>query len=174
MKTLRFLLAGGVLAGVATLVGTGVLTSGATTTAVPRCLSSQIRVSVGQSEGAAGTTFVPLVFTNEGAACALWGVPAIHAVTSSHAAVGPTARSLSGGEMAARHVLTKGHAVSVALGVVDTGNYPAADCHARPASGVEVRLGTFVHETYLPMKISVCTTRASLTTQLVVPGVTGY
>lgn len=173
MKILRLLLASIALSGGAALATTA-LAPPASSAPVPACVTSQIHVSAGQAEGAAGTTFVPLVFTNTGATCALEGVPAIHAVTASRHAVGPTARSLSGGKAAVLRVLATGRAASVALGVVDTGNYPVADCHAKEAAGVEVRLGRYVAETFIPMRISVCTSRASLTTQLVVPGDTGY
>ena len=94
-------------------------------------------------------------------------------VGSAHRKVGPTARSQSMGEMPARHVIVKGRSVSVAFGVVETGNYTPSTCVARSASGVMVALGDFVHSTYVHLSIIVCTKRASITTRLITAGTTG-
>jgi hypothetical protein len=145
---------------------------GASTT--PDCVAAQLRLTKGQVQGAAGTTYVPLILTNTGAACAIWGVAAVQPVRgAAHVAVGPAARNLSMGQMPMRHVLAKGASVSDAYGVTDTGNYPKASCVARRASGVEVSLGSFVTKRYLALSISVCTKRASTTTRLLSAGTQG-
>ena len=101
-------------------------------------------------------------------------MPAIQPVAgNAHHAVGPMARSLSMGQMPARHVIAKGQSVSVAFGVVETGNYTPSTCVARSASGVVVSLGSFVHSTYVHLPIIVCTKRTSITTRLIVAGTTG-
>ncbi len=147
----------------------------ASATTVKSCVPAQIKVSHGQAQGTAGTTYIPIVFTDTGSKCAIWGVPAIHPVAgAAHHAVGPIARNMSMGQMPVRHVLAKGRSVSVAFGVVDTGNYPPSTCVARSASGVIVTLGSFVHSRYLHLPITVCTKRSSTTTRLLVAGVTGY
>lgn len=145
----------------------------AAASAVPTCRPSQVRVTTGVAEGAAGTIYVPLVFTNRGAACALWGVPSVQAVTSTHHLVGPPARNDSIGQLAVRHVVAHGQSVASAYGVAETGNYPPSLCHARRAWGVRVRLGPFAGPTYVRLGESVCTSRASTHVQLVVPGRTG-
>ena len=138
------------------------------------CVSAQITVTHGASQGTAGTIYYPLVFTNTGATCAIFGVPTVQPVVgSAHRKVGPMARSLSMGEMPARHVIAKGQSVSVAFGVVETGNYTPSTCVARSASGVMVALGDFVHSTYVHLAIIVCTKRISITTRLISAGTTG-
>lgn len=137
------------------------------------CAPAHIHTSVGASEGAAGTIYVALVFTNTGPSCAIWGVPSIQPTLRSRKPVGPPARNQSIGEMPARHVLAKGHSVSVAFGVTQTANYPASACVARSANGVVVSLGNFVRPTYERLAISVCTKRSSTTTRLIVAGTTG-
>lgn len=175
MKVLRLLLSSGLLAaGLLATGSTGSVSWGAT---VPECAPTQLRVSMGQSEGAAGTIYYPIEITNHGRTCAIWGVPAVQAVrggaTHSHVPVGPAARNVSIGAMPVRHVLPTGHRVSDGLGVAETGNYPARDCVARMAGAIVVRLGTFVAGTELPLKISVCTKVASVSTRLIVTGNTG-
>jgi hypothetical protein len=142
---------------------------------VKSCVPAQIAVSHGVSQGTAGTTYVPIIFKNTGFKCTIFGVPAIQPVSgNAHIAVGPPARNESMGEMPAMHTIAKGHAVSVAFGVVDTGNYTASTCIARAADGVVVRLGSFIHATYIRLAITVCTKRSSVTTKLLAPGVNGY
>ena len=141
---------------------------------VKNCVPAQIVVTHGASQGTAGTIYYPLIFTNKAATCAIFGVPAIQPVAgTAHRAVGPMARSLSMGQMPARHVIAKGQSVSVAFGVVETGNYTPSTCVARSASGVIVSMGSFVHSTYVHLPIIVCTKRISITTRLITAGRTG-
>lgn len=137
------------------------------------CVPSQMRVIHGASQGTAGTTYIPLIFTNAGRTCAIWGVPSVQPTLATRRHVGPTARNEAIGEMPARHVLAKGQSVSVAFGVVETGNYTPSSCVARGAAGVVVALGTFVRPTYVHLSILVCTKRASTTTRLIAPGRAG-
>ena len=74
MRNWRAVLVGvTVAAGVATpTIGAGAATP---RVAVHSCTPSAMGVSRGTSQGAAGTIYYPLVFTNHGPACAIWGVP---------------------------------------------------------------------------------------------------
>jgi hypothetical protein len=148
--------------------GAGSVVSAAVT---PSCKPAQMVASRGSSNGAAGTIYHVIIFTNTGAACAIWGVPLIQPVVGpSHRAVGPAAANASMGEMPARHVLTKGASVSVNYGVTETGNYSPASCKAKNADGVLVSLSPFVKSTYVKMSISVCTLRVSTKSRLLSPG----
>ncbi len=150
---------------------------GATTTArvaSANCEPSQLRVSVARPQGTAGTIYYPIVFTNRGGACWIWGVPGIQPVVGAKRhPLGPPATNESVGKMPARHLLGHGAAVSVGYGVAESGNYPAATCRARNASGVLVTLAPFIRPTYLALRISVCTRLSSTHTQLLVAGRTG-
>ena len=69
-------------------------TSSPTTTAagVPPCASGQLSVSIGQSQGAAGSLIVPLVFTNTGSTtCSLQGYPGVSIVGANGAQLGAAA-----------------------------------------------------------------------------------
>ncbi|MDE3064771.1 MAG: hypothetical protein KGJ36_03775 [Acidobacteriota bacterium] len=171
MKTIKLLLAGAALTGGLVVGGAGLVASA---TAVGSCKPAQMAVTRGQSNGAAGTIYYPIVFTDTAGSCAIWGVPAIQPVSGpSHTKLGPPAANASMGMMPVRHVLTKGMSVSVGYGVVDTGNYPPATCKAKNASGVIVSLAPFVRPTYVRLPISVCTKRVSTKSRLLAPGRTG-
>lgn len=162
-KMESFIAAAAVAAGV--LVGGAGTVASATTT--PSCKPAQMVVSRGSSNGAAGTIYHVLIFTDTAGACAIWGVPAIQPVVGAgHSPVGPTAGNASMGEMAARHVLTKGKSVSVDYAVVEAGNFSVASCKAKNADGVLVSLSPFVKSTYVKMAISVCTLRVSTKSRL--------
>ncbi|HEY1466855.1 MAG TPA: DUF4232 domain-containing protein [Acidimicrobiales bacterium] len=71
-------------------------TSGPTTTTtaagVPPCTSAKLSVAVGQSQGAAGSLIVPLVFTNTGSStCSLQGYPGVSIVGANGAQLGAAA-----------------------------------------------------------------------------------
>ncbi len=159
------------IAAVALLGGVTLLSSSPALAAAPNCTSSQIKLTVGQSNGAAGTIYYPIIFTNKGGTCVIWGVPAVQPVAgASHAKVGPAARNNSMGQMPARHTLKKGQSVNDPYGVGETANYSASTCGPKNASGVKVSLAGFVNPRYLALKISVCTKLASTHTQLLSPG----
>jgi hypothetical protein len=51
----------------------------------PQCRLSNLRLSVGTANGAAGTIYYPLDFTNtSSSACAIYGYPGVAFVTSPH------------------------------------------------------------------------------------------
>ncbi|MGH9021008.1 MAG: DUF4232 domain-containing protein [Acidimicrobiales bacterium] len=164
------------VAATAMLAGFAALSAGAvaSATSVGNCTPSQISVSLGHSNGAAGTIYYPIVFTNTGATCVIWGLPHIQPVAGSpRVALGPAAHSESMGEMPARHTISKGQSVSVDFGVTESGNFTASTCVAKNATGVRVFIPGFVTAHYLTLKISVCTKRSSTSTRLLTPGSTG-
>lgn len=147
---------------------------GASATTVSRsCAPAQMSVSLGRANGAAGTIYYPIVMTNHGGACAIWGVPAIQPLGVTRRPLGPSARNASIGEMPARHVLAHGQSVSVGFGVSETGNYSRTACMPKLAHGVRVSLSPFVKPTYLALVISVCTRESSTSTRLLASGKTG-
>jgi hypothetical protein len=175
MKTFRILASAGLLAS-GLVIASGLATSASAST-VKNCTPGHLKTSIGTPEGTAGTIYYPIVFTNEGPACAIWGVPAVQTVRGgaahSHLKVGPLARNNSIGEMPVRHVIATGHEVSAGLGVGETGNYTPSTCGPKNAGAIVVSLGSFVPHSYLTLKISVCTKLASVSTRLIVAGATG-
>ena len=178
MKTFRILASAGLVAS-AVVLASGVLSTVSWAAPVKNCAPSHLKVSVGTAQGTAGTIYHPIIVTNIGAAaCALWGVPGVQPVvggaTHSRVHVGPPARNLSMGEMPARQTLKPTHSLSDAFGVTESGNYTKSKCLPKNAGAIIVTLGNFVGHAYVPLKISVCTQRTSITTKLMVPGTTGY
>jgi hypothetical protein len=172
MRTVKSFVAVAALVGGVVVGAMGAVASAATT---PSCKPAQMAVSLGQSQGAAGTFHYPIIFTNDGGTCVIWGIPAIQPVVgAAHHKVGPAAGNGSLGETPARHTLAKGKSVSVDYAVIDTGNFSASGCRAKHADGVLVSLLPFVKSTYVKMGISVCTVRVSTNSKLIVPGKLGY
>jgi hypothetical protein len=171
----RVLLTMGISAGTLVVGGTATFASlTASAATVKNCVPSHIKVTHGPADGTAGTIYYPIVFTNTGSTCAIFGVPAIQPVAGTdHHAIGPSARSLSMGEMPVRHVIAKGQSVSVAFGVIEPGNYTPSTCIVRSANGVVVTLGSFVTSRFVRLPIAACTKRTSITTRLITAGVTG-
>ena len=84
--------------------------------AVGRCDGATLAVSVGQSEGAAGTIHYPILFTNRGgAACYLQGFPGVAAADAGGTAKVNAGRST--GATATRVVLTPGRTAHADLAV---------------------------------------------------------
>jgi Domain of unknown function (DUF4232) len=168
MRVFKVLLAGAAVTAGLVVGGVGAVASA---TSVPSCRPAQMAVSRGMSNGAAGTIYYSIIFTDTAGSCAIWGVPAIQPVTGArHTALGPPAANASMGQMPVRHVVRKGGSVYVAYGVVETGNYPAASCKAKKATGVLVSLSPFVRSTFVRLPISVCTKRVSTKSRLLAPG----
>ena len=143
---------------------------------VNNCTASQLHVTHGpvtagfMPEGRKLTT--PIIFTNSGPACAIWGVPSVQTVVgSNHAAVGGLAKNLSMGEMGVRHVVKTGGTVSAKF--TDSVYFSLATCHVTNADGIVVTLGGFSSPSYVAMSMTVCTGVTGTTTQLITAGSAG-
>jgi Protein of unknown function (DUF4232) len=131
--------------------------------AVSRCLSSHLKLTLGLGQGAAGTTYQVIVFTNEGsAACELHGYPGVSFVDASGAQLGRPATEDPGKRKT--HVLdAAGGQANALLRQPDPGNFPASSCHVTTADRLKVyppgeTVALFVHDA-----VQVCTTAAGRT-----------
>jgi len=98
-----------------------------------------VTLASNQGGGAAGSTYVPINFTNTtGTACALYGYPGVSFVT------GPAASQIGAPAMRAPNVssisvMVASHATAHAwLQVVQAANYPASTCHPVTAHWLKV------------------------------------
>ncbi|MFN8124141.1 MAG: DUF4232 domain-containing protein [Thermoleophilia bacterium] len=91
-----------------------------------------------RGDGAAGSTFYDLVFTNLSArTCRLSGYPGVSAVTAGGARLGrPAGRDTTRAPRAVR--LAPGASAVTTLRIVDVLNYPAALCRPVMAAGLRV------------------------------------
>jgi hypothetical protein len=95
-----------------------------------QCPTSALRVTIGQANGAAGSIYYPLVFTNaSGVACTMFGYPGVSFVTGiSGSQLGGAA--VRNPTFAANLVtLGPGATAHASLQVVVAQNYPASTCH---------------------------------------------
>ncbi|HEV7934546.1 MAG TPA: DUF4232 domain-containing protein [Actinomadura sp.] len=103
-----------------------------------RCTASDLRLSLGGGDAAAGTSYRTLVFTNvSGHSCTVQGFPGVSYVTGDNGAqVGaPAARTGSGGTTIR---LANGQTASSSVGFVNVGNYDEAECRPADTRGIRV------------------------------------
>lgn len=105
------------------------------------CATSALKAALGSANGAAGSSYVPIRFTNVSRAdCTLYGYPGVSFVTGpAGGQVGNAARRIPLPNGQARPVsLRPGAAANAIVQVVDTGVYPPSQC--RPANGPYLRI----------------------------------
>ena len=104
--------------------------------ALPFCRTSQLRLSIGGSEGAAGTQYQPLVLTNQGGTCTLHGYPGVSFLDSSGRQIGSPAEMRRAATP--RVVLRPGGRAIATLSIATAANY--ADSVCRPQQAARVRV----------------------------------
>ena len=124
-----------------TAAGTGPAASGTAGLALCQPSSLQVTVNASQVGGAAGSTYLPVDFTNtSGSPCGLYGYPGMSFVTAgdgSGSQIGVAAQqNPSFGKVPVR--LAAGGAAHAWLQVTEAGNYPAAACQPVTAHWLRV------------------------------------
>ncbi len=109
-----------------------------TVAAIPRCRAANIEVWLGLNPdgAAAGTTYYPLEFTNDGVnthTCYLAGKPGVIAINGSGHRIGP---AISGTNTGTQIVLKPGQTAYSRIGIVQSGFIHG--CQSANASGLEV------------------------------------
>jgi hypothetical protein len=143
----------------------------------PTCEASglKVRLNAAAAGVAAGTSYVPLEFTNtSGQSCLLAGYPAV-ALTSGASGhqIGAQA-AIDRGTASTAVLLAPGATAHAWLQVASAGNIPASKCHPVTAAGLRVVAPGNENASYLPHRVAACkTTTASsqiLTVHPVQPG----
>jgi hypothetical protein len=133
------------------------------------CSTSALKVSLGQANGSAGTTYYPLKFTNTSkTTCTLRGYPGVSAVTSGGQQIGNAASRIqsSFGTVA----LAPGTAQSAVFGIVEAGNFSPSVCAPVTAAGLKVFPPNSGKSVTLKMSFLTCSsTTASTTTLKIAP-----
>ena len=124
-----------------TAAGTGPATSGTVGLALCQPSSLQVTVNASQAGGAAGSTYLPVDFTNTSSSpCGLYGYPGMSFVTAgdgSGSQIGAAAQqNPSFGKVPVR--LAAGGVAHAWLQVAEAGNYPAATCQPVTAHWLRV------------------------------------
>jgi hypothetical protein len=124
-----------------TTAGTGPAASGTAGLALCQPSSLQVTVNASQAGGAAGSTYLPVDFTNTSSSpCGLYGYPGMSFVTAgdgSGSQIGAAAQqNPSFGKVPVR--LAAGGAAHAWLQVTEAGNYPSATCQPVTAHWLRV------------------------------------
>jgi hypothetical protein len=142
---------------------------------VHACRTDQIGARLGAREGAAGTTYVAIVFTNRGTtSCSLRGYPGVSSVAAPGGRqIGSAARRSPA--RVATVVLRPGGLASAAYGQAEALNYPRARCRPATARGLLVYAPDQTRGRYLAMKHLACSSTGvgDSVIRPLVPGTTG-
>ena len=146
-------------------------TAAPTATATATCQTQDLELSLGQAQGAAGSVYEPLRFTNKGtSACTLYGYPGVSFVTEGSGDQIGSPASRNPQHPAATVILAAGATAEAVLRIIDHGNYGAEQCKATTVSGLRVYPPGNKAAAYLPFHdpVTACSTDV---TQLTVEAV---
>jgi hypothetical protein len=105
----------------------------------PECATSGLAVKLGAGNGAAGSVFFPIVFTNtSGSSCSLFGYPGVSFVTGQGGSQIGSAATRDTTQPAATIVLAAGGVAHATLRVVQAANFPAASCKPTTANTLKI------------------------------------
>ncbi len=149
----------------ASLAATGFPAAG-TAASTPACSTAGLVAWISYDQGAAGTFYYSLNFTNlSGHACTLRGHPGVSAVGLSSAQVGARASWGNPGNAKLRTVkLGDGATATAMLAITDVGVFPATVCHQVMAAGLRVYPPGQSASKVIPYPFSACSTRQSFMT----------
>jgi hypothetical protein len=106
---------------------------------VPACPTSQLTVSMGSSQGTAGSVYETIDFTNNGTTnCTLYGYPGVSMQGGSPAAQVGAAAARTTTTPASLVTLTPGAEANAVLQVTVAGNYPSSTCNPEPTTSLLV------------------------------------
>ncbi len=122
------------------------------------CMSSDLQAKLGQSQGAAGTFYQVVVFTNtSSAACTLYGYPGVSFVTGmgGHVIGAPARRNTALGDELV--TLQPGAQASSLVGVEDVGALPPTKCDVGKADWLQIYAPGDTGALYVQYSAQVCT-----------------
>jgi hypothetical protein len=134
------------------------------------CQTTDLTLTLGQSEGTAGSIYEPLHFINKGtSSCTLYGYPGVSFVAGSGDQIGSPA-SRNAQHPSRTVTLSPGASADAVVQVVDHGNYGADQCKAKAVSGFRVFPPGNKDAAYVPFHnaVTACSTDV---TQLMVEAV---
>lgn len=152
------------LCGAAAVTGTIALSLASSAgAAAPACSSSGLVIWINtQANGAAGTTFYSLRFTNlSGRSCTLRGYPGVSAVSLAGRQIGRPASRLSNGRVRTVTVGV-GKTVNADVGFFDADAIPRSHCRPVLAAGLRVFAPNTSTAKFVPFPSTVCSRGGSL------------
>lgn len=138
------------------------------------CAVSELRLTLGQGQGAAGSTELPLVFTNVGGrTCALDGFPGVSYVQGGADGAQVGAAATRSGESAGAVTLAPDATATAMVRAVEVQNYPADTCAPTPVAGLRVYPPNDTGSIFVPYATTGCSKTGDGLNQLSVQAVTG-
>jgi hypothetical protein len=124
-------------------------------------VTANLSLSIGQGQGAAGSTIIPLVFTNTGSRpCTMYGYPGVSFLDSGGQQLGvPAARS---GTEEGVVTLAPGTKANALLSVPDPGNFSSGDCNRHTSASVRAYPPDQTASLETAESVPVCTTQAGV------------
>lgn len=139
------------------------------------CQTANLTITRGPGQGAAGHEYLPLRFTNRGAACRLTGYPGVSFVAGAdqHQVGVPAARET--GRTIVPVTLTTGASTTATLSVSNPGNYDPGQCQPVPVSALKVFPPGETHPAFVPLDPGSmsCSTQNQTLLRVTPVGVTG-
>lgn len=106
---------------------------------VPACATSGLKVTLGPPNGAAGSTYMSIDFTNTtSATCSLYGYPGVSLAGGTPAAQIGAAAARNPAAAPSTVELQPGGVAHATLQVTQAGNYPSSTCDPGPATTLVV------------------------------------
>ena len=138
----------------------------------PGCTTSALAVSLGPGNGAAGSTYFPIKFTNvSSAACTLYGYPGVSFATASGGQVG-TAATEDPAYPRRLVTLAAGTTAHAEVRVTNAMNYPASTCQPVAVHRLRVFAPGQTTARFATLNVTACTSTSVqlLSVQTIQPG----
>jgi hypothetical protein len=119
-------------------------------------VTTDLNASTGASQGAAGTIYWTIDFTNiGGSTCTLYGYPGASLADSSATQIGAAA-TRSSTQSATVVTLASGAKANFVLGVGEAGNYPSATCQPKSSAYLKIYPPNQTQSMEIPFKTTGC------------------
>jgi hypothetical protein len=127
----------------------------------PACPTRSLKATAGSSQGAAGSIYQVIDFTNiSSAPCTLYGYPGVSLAGGSPVAQIGAAASRSATNPVKLVTLAAGGTASALLRITEAGNYPASECDPVPSGYLQIYPPNQTTPIYLAYKSTACSATA--------------
>jgi hypothetical protein len=121
------------------------------------CATRDLKASAGIAQGAAGSIYQVIVFTNiSGASCTLFGYPGVALASGTPVTQIGAAASRSATSSASTVTLAAGGTASATLRITDAENYPATKCNPAASAYLQIYPPNQTTPIYLAYKSTGC------------------
>jgi len=131
--------------------------TGAGTGGTPSCATRDLKVAAGLAQGAAGSVYQVIDFTNiSGATCTLFGYPGVALAGGSPVTQVGRAATRSGTSPARLVTLRAGSTANALLRITEALNYPSSKCHPVSTTYLQIYPPNQTTPVYLGYKATAC------------------